>query len=92
MLIPLIGFLIFVAQFVQIVVICQFVLYLLLVYNVVSLQNRIVGTIWRGLSAIIDPILAPIRRSMPDTGAIDFSPMVLIFAINIIVWLLSMFA
>ena len=35
-------------------------------------------SIWQALNVILDPFLAPIRRIMPDTGMIDFSPMVLI--------------
>ena len=33
---------------------------------------------------ILDPFLKPIRRIMPDTGMIDFSPMVLIILLSII--------
>lgn len=66
------------------VLIVQFVLFLLLAFNVVSIHNNVVGAIWRSLNAILDPILAPIRRIMPDTGAIDFSPMVLIVLIRIL--------
>ena len=33
------------------------------------------------LDRIVEPFLNPIRRIMPQTGAVDFSPMVLCFAI-----------
>jgi YggT family protein len=33
------------------------------------------------LDRIIDPMLAPIRRVLPSTGAVDFSPMILIIAL-----------
>ena len=33
------------------------------------------------LDRIIDPMLAPIRRVLPATGPIDFSPMILVLAI-----------
>ena len=35
----------------------------------------------RTLDSIVQPMLAPIRRIMPPTGMVDFSPLVLIFAI-----------
>ena len=72
-------------QIVQIVVIVQFVLSLLLVFNVVNLQSDIVRSLWTALNAILDPILNPIRRILPDTGGIDFSPMILLFGLSILI-------
>ncbi len=69
---------------IQSVVIVQFVLYLLIQFNVVSMHSPFVSALWQGLNAILDPILAPIRRRMPHTGAIDFSPMVLIVLLQIL--------
>ena len=65
-------------------VIVQFVLSLLISFNVVNLHNNFVAAIWHALNVLIDPILNPIRRIMPNTGAIDFSPMVLIIGLNIL--------
>ena len=73
------------------VVIVQFILSLLLAFNVVNYTNKIVYSIWTSLNAILDPVLKPIRRHMPDTGAIDFSPLVLLMAINIILILFRNF-
>ncbi len=70
--------------FVQSIVIVQFVMSLLLGFNVLDRRNDMVMGIYRGLNALLDPILAPIRRAMPNTGAVDFSPMVLIFALSIL--------
>jgi YggT family protein len=36
------------------------------------------------LDRITEPLLAPIRRIMPQTGVIDFSPMVLILLIEVL--------
>ena len=65
-------------------VIVQFVLSLLLSFNVVSASNQLVDGLWRGINALLNPILRPIQRIMPDTGAIDFSPMVLIIGLQIL--------
>ena len=72
------------ATILRIAVIAQFVLYLLLTYNVVSMHNRFVGALWTTANAVLDPLLRPIRRRMPDTGQIDLSPMVLLFAIYLV--------
>lgn len=66
------------------IIIVQFVLSLLLAFNVISLSNNIVAAVWQSLNMILDPFLKPIRRIMPDTGMIDFSPMVLIILLTIV--------
>lgn len=65
-------------------VIVQFVLSLLIGFNVVNTRNQFVTAIWQAVNALLDPILSPIRRIMPHTGAIDFSPMVLIILLTIL--------
>ena len=65
-------------------VIVQFVLSLLISFNVVNMHNRFVEAIWTAVNALLDPILNPIRRIMPNTGAIDFSPLVLIVGLNVL--------
>ena len=67
-----------------IVVIAQFVLSLLISFNVVNLHNNFVAAIWQAVNAILEPVLIPIRRIMPATGAVDLSPMVLIIGLTII--------
>lgn len=67
-----------------ILVIVQFVLSLLIAFNVVNMQNQFVDALWRAINALLDPILRPVRRIMPDTGSIDFSPLILIFGLSIL--------
>jgi YggT family protein len=71
------------------VVIGQFVLYLLLAFNVVSIHNKVVSTLWNFLSTILDPLLEPIRRRLPPMNGMDFSYMVLLFGLWIINWILG---
>ena len=70
-------------------VIIQFVLSLLLSFNVVNRHNGLVDAIWTAINAILDPLLRPIRKIMPATGAIDFSPMVLIILLQIVMIVLK---
>ena len=77
----IVGYLI---SIVIILVIVQFVISLLVAFNVVSMQSQWVAAIYRSVNALLEPILRPIRRLMPDTGAIDFSPLVLIVLLNIV--------
>ena len=41
------------------------------------------------LDRIVEPMLKPIRRIMPQTGMVDFSPLVLIIGLQIIDFLLQ---
>jgi YggT family protein len=77
----IVGYLI---SIIIILVIVQFVLSLLIAFNVVNMQNDFVVAIYRAVNALLDPILSPIRRIMPNTGSIDFAPLVLIVGLNIL--------
>ena len=89
MLLALISIIGYLMTILSTVVIIQFILSLLISFNVVSLSNNIVASIWQALSVIIDPFLKPIRKIMPDTGMIDFSPMVLLIGLRILQMLLA---
>lgn len=70
-------------------IIVQFVIGLLLAFNVVSRGNDFVLAIYRSINSLLEPVLGPIRRIMPQTGAIDFSPLVLIIGLQIMLIILS---
>ncbi|MGQ3356757.1 MAG: YggT family protein [Phreatobacter sp.] len=66
------------------VIIIQAVLSWLIAFNVVNYRNQIVAQIDTTLRALTEPVLAPIRRRMPNLGAIDISPIVLLLGIILI--------
>jgi YggT family protein len=80
-LFEIVGYLI---SIVIMLVIVQFVLHLLFSFNVVSMHNNFAAALWRATNALLEPILAPVRRFMPETGMIDLSPMVLIILLTIV--------
>ena len=53
----------------------------LVAFNVVNTQNRIVYMIGDFLYRITEPVLAPIRRMLPNLGGLDLSPIVVILII-----------
>ncbi len=57
------------------------VISLLVSFRVLNTRNRIVYFIYDALFRVANPLIAPIRRRMPDTGSIDFSPAVLLIAL-----------
>ena len=66
------------------IIIVQAIMSWLLAFNVINLQNDIARAIWSTLDALTKPIYRPIRRIMPDFGAIDLTPMVVIIGIFIL--------
>ena len=84
MLLTLVDILAYLINLVVMLVIAQFVMSLLIGFNVVNTHNAFVAALWKAVNAILDPILTPVRRIMPDTGPIDFSPMLLIVGLTIL--------
>ncbi len=70
-------------------VIIQFVIGLLFAFNVVNSSNQFMVQVYRSINSLLEPVLGPIRRILPATGAIDFSPLVLIVALQILLIVLS---
>ena len=78
-----------IAQAIVFLVIIQFIIGLLFSFNVVSPRNDFLMQVYNSINSLLDPLLKPIRRFLPDTGAIDFSPLVLILALNAVVYILT---
>ena len=66
------------------VIVVQFVMSILSAFNVINTYNEFVRAIWQALEKLTQPLYRPIRRILPDFGAIDFSPMVVIILITIL--------
>jgi len=66
------------------IIIIQVILSWLVAFNVIKLQSNFVRTIVETLDRVTTPLYRPIRKMMPDFGGIDFSPIVLILAIQIL--------
>jgi YggT family protein len=66
------------------IIIIQAILSWLIAFNVINTYNDFVRNIMYALDRMTQPIYRPIRRIMPDLGALDLSPMVVLLAILII--------
>ncbi|MFN3889941.1 MAG: YggT family protein [Beijerinckiaceae bacterium] len=66
------------------VIVISAVLSWLLAFNVINYSNNFVRAIWDGLNALTEPLLRPIRNRLPQMGAIDISPIVLLLGIFLI--------
>lgn len=66
------------------VILLSVVLSWLVAFNIVNTSNRVVYLIGDILHRLTEPILGPIRRFLPNLGAIDISPVVLILGLYFI--------
>jgi len=69
-------------------IIIQFIIGLLFAFNVVG-RNEFLMSFYDGINRLLDPVLRPIRNLLPQTGMIDFSPLVLIILMNVILIVLG---
>ncbi|WP_379548326.1 YggT family protein [Qipengyuania sp. DSG2-2] len=70
-------------------IIVQFVIGLLFAFNVINQSNEFLASVYRSINALLEPVLAPIRRYIPSAGNIDFSPLVLIIVLQIMMIVLT---
>ncbi|MFU7529067.1 YggT family protein [Qipengyuania sp. ASV99] len=65
-------------------IIVQFVIGLLFAFNVISPSNEFLRQIYESINRLLEPVLRPIRNVMPQTGALDLSPLVVIVVAQIV--------
>ena len=68
------------------VVIANVVISWLIAFNVLNTQNRFVYSILEFTYKLTEPILNKIRRILPNLGAFDISPIILL----ILIWFIEM--
>lgn len=85
------SFLIMLLQIVQLlltvftfIIVAQAILSWLIAFNVINTHNEFVRALWNGLQTITEPVYRPIRRVLPDFGALDISPLVVLLVLYIL--------
>lgn len=66
------------------VMIAMIIMSWLIAFNVINTRNEFVAAVWRGLNALTEPVLRPIRRVLPNFGGLDLSPIVVFLLIMLI--------
>lgn len=66
------------------VIVIQAIMSWLIAFNVINTYNDFVRSIWHALNVITEPLYRPIRRILPDFGALDLSPLVVLILISIL--------
>jgi YggT family protein len=70
-------------------IIVQFVIGLLFTFNVISPSNDFLRQVFDSINRLVEPVLRPIRNLMPQTGALDLSPLVVIIGAQILLIVLD---
>lgn len=63
------------------IIIAQVIMSWLISFQVLNLHQPVVRQIWDGLTRLLEPLYAPVRRILPQTGGIDLAPLVVLIAI-----------
>jgi YggT family protein len=79
-MIRLLDFVSYLVNLYEIVIIAAIILSWLIAFNVMNFTNPFVRSLTQALRAVTEPLLAPIRRMLPDMGGLDLSPVVLLLA------------
>ncbi|WP_134679651.1 YggT family protein [Paracoccus ravus] len=66
------------------VMIAHIIMSWLINFQVLNLRQPLVGQIWDGLNRVLEPLYAPVRRILPNTGALDLAPLVVFIGIIIL--------
>jgi YggT family protein len=91
-MIPLITAILLFLKVVFYVILAQVIMSWLISFQVLNLRQPFVAQVWDLLNRALAPIYAPIRRIMPATPGIDFTPMVVIIGMILLQKLLISFA
>ena len=80
----------FVLMIAQWMIVIQAILSWLIAFNVINTSNGAVRGIWQALERLTEPLYRPIRRVLPDFGALDLAPLVVLLVIILLRRLVSM--
>lgn len=66
------------------IIIIQAIMSWLIAFNVINRSSDFVMNIWATLEKLTEPLYRPIRKIMPDFGALDLTPMVALIIVIIL--------
>lgn len=66
------------------IIVVQAIMSWLIAFNVINTHNDLVRNIWNALGVMTEPMYRPIRKVMPDFGALDLSPLVVLLILYIL--------
>lgn len=82
---PIAALLIQVLEIYKWILIVAVIVSWLTAFNVINVHNNFVRSLLGVLSALTEPVLAPVRRMLPAMGGLDLSPIV----VFVLIWFLQ---
>jgi YggT family protein len=80
-MLSIIQILLLILNVAQFIILAHIILSWLINFQVLSLRNALVASIWDGLNRLLEPAYQRIRQFMPDLGGIDLAPLIALIAI-----------
>ncbi|WP_425230960.1 YggT family protein [Sphingomonas sp.] len=71
----------YILTIVWVVIFVQVILSWLVAFNVVNRHGPVVSGLLNGLDRLTEPLYRPIRNILPDFGALDLAPMVVLLIV-----------
>lgn len=75
------GILLMIINVVYVVVIAHVIMSWLINFQVLNLRQPLVYQVWDGLNRLLNPIYARVRAFLPNTGALDLAPLIVLLAV-----------
>lgn len=66
------------------IMIAHIIMSWLLNFQVLNIRQPLVAQVWYGLTRLLEPVYAPIRRLLPATPGLDLAPLVAFVALLIL--------
>lgn len=76
-------------ELINLALIVYIVLSLLISFNILNRNQPLVAKVYYALGRLMEPLLEPIRRFLPDLNGIDISPIILIMLLNFVQYSLA---
>ncbi|WP_431301035.1 YggT family protein [Tabrizicola sp. BL-A-41-H6] len=65
----------------QFIILAHIIMSWLINFQVLNARQPLVGQIWGGLSAMLEPVYSRVRRFLPQMGGLDLAPLIVLIAI-----------
>ena len=74
------------------IVVAAVVVSWLVAFGVINTYHRFVRALVQGLDALTDPLFRQVRRIIPPLGGLDISPLIVLIAIQFLMYLITYYA
>lgn len=74
------------------IVVAAVIMSWLTAFGVINIHNQFARSAVRALDALTEPVFRQIRRIIPAIGGLDFSPLIVLLALQFLVYLITYYS